>query len=147
MKNVLQYSDDLVAGAARGLTRRRLFRNSSGAALSAALSVSYLGAGAEVAEACTWSTVCGPSPICGDPRCNGSHCDTSRSDTQWRKHDQFVCGTSSDVNCWQTCSSAGNLWQCCDCAGNDTNGCGELCSGCGAGTWRACICHAIVASC
>lgn len=140
-------ADRLVHRAAVVLTRRRALRNAGGAALSSTLAAVFLTSRASIAEACTFSTVCGPSPLCSSSlRCDGYNCKVS-STTKWRKHDQFVCGTASDINCWTACSAGGNLWRCCDCAGSNTGGCGEVTTGCGSGTWRACICHAVIGSC
>jgi hypothetical protein len=146
----VDWSDRVVAKSAHALTRRRFLRNAGNAALGATLAATYLGTRPELAEACTFSNFCGPSPICGGFRCTGSvHqlCNTSRSDTKWRKHDQFVCGTAADINCWYSPCSGGVKYQCCDCAGNDTGGCGFITSGCGSGTWRSCICQSAALSC
>jgi hypothetical protein len=148
MVRITTVPDRVVRASAGSLTRRRLLRDAGGACFGAALAVGYFGAHAQVAQACDVSTVCGPSPLCGTARCSGYNCDTSRSDTKWQKHGAHVCGTQSDVNCWTSgCSSGGQIWRCCDCCGTGTNGCGELCSGCGANTWRSCICHAVLSAC
>jgi hypothetical protein len=141
--------DTLVASAAQGLTRRRLFRNAGGLALGASVATAYLGTRPDVAQACTYSSVCGPSPLCGGFRCRDlypSHCQAGRADTRWRKYNTYTCGTDSDINCWRVCVS-GRKWECCDCAGLNTGGCGSTVSGCGSSGWRSCICHAVIGSC
>jgi hypothetical protein len=143
--------DRLVAAAARGMTRRRALRNSGGVALGAAVATAYLGRGSDVAAACTWSTVCGPAPLCGGTRCNGFRCDIGRADTWWAHYEGGAApcsGTNGVNNCWETGCVNHQIWRCCDCCAKNA-GCtsGDTCFDCPAGTWHKCICHSVIASC
>lgn len=145
----LPLPERMVAAAARGLTRRRLLRDASSAALGAAVTTAYLGRDSEVAAACTFSNICTPSPLCGDFRCSGFSCNVS-SETKWAHWEGGTapCSGNSGVdNCWDKCIPPNNF-RCCDCCARNA-GCtqGSTCFGCGSGTWHKCICRARIGSC
>lgn len=142
-ERVLGVIDGVVTGTARAITRRRLLRNSGGAALGFALATAYSGsqAFANADEACA------PSPMCPGVRCQGWKCDGGRTDTTWRQHGQAKCGTAGAAyndNCWLANDSAGTRFRCCDCCAQDapigTNHCDE-CPGDDT-RWKKCICGA-----
>jgi hypothetical protein len=157
MTSIGAFSDRVVASAARGITRRRMLRDAGGAAFGSALAVAYFGMHADVAQACKWSVVCGPSPLCGGFRCGGPNyaawqCNNDRFDT-WIQtgHGSYDCGGTrrGPNNCWNAPCYRHQVWRCCDCCGNGANNCNHPChrSSCGSSTWGSCICHAVVASC
>jgi hypothetical protein len=151
--NVLS-PESLAAATARVMTRRRLLRNAGGVALGAALTTAYLGTRPEAKAACTTSSVCGPSPLCGSFRCDGYHCDVIANETLWAKWGpgEQPCSVDSGVdNCWDVCSPAGKEHRCCDCCAKDP-GCttGAACTHntlCPSGNWRKCICRAQIGNC
>lgn len=136
-------SDAMVARSARALTRRRMFRNAGALALGAAMGTAYVGRRPEVAEACQYSDVCGPSPACTYLQCDGAQCKAGQPDVNWVTwgSGSQPCQGPDEKNCWTTCHN-GNLWRCCDCCRKNA-GCdaGALCTSCGSGTWRKCSCQ------
>lgn len=146
-----EVADSVVNRAARGLTRRRVFRNLGGAALGASMTAAYIGTRPEVAAACTYSNVCGPAPKCTEIHCeNGGHrCKTSRTDIKWAhwgSGSQPCAGQEAD-SCWNTCAG-GFLYRCCDCC-NKNPDCtaGATCTGCGTGNWHKCSCQSQQGTC
>lgn len=143
--------DHLAEAAARGVTRRRAFRNAGGVALGAAMTTAYLGTRSDVVAQCSYSSVCGPAPLCGASRCNGYLCVPS-SNTRWAHWEggaTYCSGNAGVDNCWDACSG-GTRYLCCDCcAHNPTCTTGASCSAssCGSGGWRKCICRAASGSC
>ena len=144
-RRLYSMSDRLVARAAHGMTRRRMFRNVGGAALGAAFATAYGGAGSAFAHA---DHACGPSPMCPDSCCQDSdkqRCAGGRADTTWRPHNGSTCqgfqGQLSD-HCWTATTTAhpGATFRCCDCCVRNTALSGRPCSGCGGGDWQRCIC-------
>jgi hypothetical protein len=140
----LEKSDAMVARTATALTRRRAFRNAGATALGLAMGTAYFGRRPDVAAACEYSAICGPSPKCKDPeQCNGYHCADDRSVVNyalWGPNSQ-PCAPQSADNCWTTCVN-GDLYRCCDCCRKDPDcQAGAICTGCGSGTWRKCSCH------
>jgi hypothetical protein len=146
--------ENMVAIAAKAITRRRALRNAGTVALGAALTTAYFGTRPETTKAaCTFSNICGPSPICGSTRCQSPHpneykCKPSTT-TKWSVYAQHKCSGDAGVkNCWSICHLT-SLWYCCDCcaknAGCTTNA--QVCSGCGSSGWTTCICYDFVANC
>jgi hypothetical protein len=146
MTQALSEVDDFVAKTARGMNRRRLFRNAGATALGTSLTLAYFGANPTKSQACSYSTVCGPSPLCPDTRCSGYSCHES-SVSSWRCYNTASCCGSGSTNCWTTCSPGHQIWRCCDCCMRDVGDCGAACYGCGSGDWRRCICHGVIGSC
>jgi hypothetical protein len=142
--------DTLVAGAARGMTRRRVLRNAGGFALGAAATVAYAGTRPDIAAACTYWSGCGPAPRCADYRCTGYKCNGGRSDTAWAlwQGGSAPCSGDSGVdNCWTICQS-GTKYFCCDCcAYRPSCTAGDSCYNCGSSGWRKCICKGSSGSC
>ncbi len=134
----------IVDRAARGLTRRRMLRNAGGLALGAAMTTAYVGTRPDIAEACTFSDICGPAPLCGPGRCSDWYCVVS-AETRYAKYQQgdAPCADSSVTNCWPVCSPGGYRYLCCDCcAKNPSCTAGAACYNCGSSGWRKCICRA-----
>jgi len=143
--------EELAASAARGLTRRRLLRSAGGAALGAAVATAYVERASDAVAACSYSNVCGPSPLCGGQRCDSWKCEASRADTSWTVYgsgSQPCSGTDGVDNCWESGCYNGQIWRCCDCCARDAE-CttGASCYSCGAGTWNKCICRGPVGTC
>jgi hypothetical protein len=139
-ERVLHMSDRIARRAAIGITRRRLLRNSGGAALSFALGSAFL-SGKMASNARAHGSVrhpCGPSPYCPKGRCYHGNC----SNAPGRVYATYHCNPHHNGGCWtEDYRDSGNgLWHCCDCCAVD--GGGARCSRCGdSKTRRACICR------
>ena len=152
-RRLLNATDALASNTARGLTRRRLFRGASAAALGAAFATT-LGPGRSRAYIYPYGHVCGPSPYCNHSlRCDGWYC--SGGNVRWAQYGGSYCSTSTGTNCWSHCDSDTGWvrYICCDCCvgewpGLDVNDHNPApCSGCPAGNWYRCICHGASGSC
>ena len=147
-------ADRLVVASARGLTRRRLFRNAGGVALGATVATAYIGTGSSSANHCSASSYagpCGPAPLCASSRCSGSGwtCSAAAGSTyaKWQSGTAPCDHPDGSLyqNCW--CHGSGDIF-CCDCCVYHP-GCRDYrCVGtwCGADDWK-CICRGTRAAC
>jgi hypothetical protein len=131
--------DSMVAGSARGVTRRRFLRRAGQAAFGTAVAVAYGSLTVRPAEA----AVCGPSPYCNlSTRCYSSGACHNTSRTKPRAYSKFYCISSGAgyPNCWYATSPAGNRYRCCDCCADYNTGGNRCSTNCGSGFY-ACICR------
>jgi hypothetical protein len=130
-------ADGVVIGAARALTRRRLFRRAGGVVLGGTLGVAFVGERtkpslAQGQTACPSVALCSSTRRYGDGTCH----HTLRS--KRGGYLQYNCLFSNNYpQCWT--EQHGCLWVCCDCCVDYNTGSG-LCSSCG-GAFYACICR------
>jgi hypothetical protein len=132
----LDVSDRVVTRAARGMNRRRFFRNAGAGALGLTLGSRLVMRGAEPAIAHgSPSHPCGPSPLCPSGRCFDGNC----SNAAGRYYATYTCHPNALGGCWREDyrGTGQGYWQCCDCCALD--GSGSACSGCS--PRRACICR------
>ena len=106
----------LVVASAKGLTRRRMFRNVGSLGLGAGMATVYFGR-TEAAEAqCSTDPAgaCHGAPICGSFRCDSGdqgQCDVHESGTDKSSYGTAECREADgSYNCWCEGSTA-----CCDC--------------------------------
>jgi hypothetical protein len=138
-----------VAGLARavasGVSRRTFLRRAGEAGLAAGLTLSWIGVLAEKAGAagsCSGGA-CGPSPPCDYVVITGLCLQPADPAIKGRNYNTYQCASSgAEGGSWtesygSSCASPGS-WRCRDCA-EKNSGTGHLVSGCGSGTWRACI--------
>lgn len=136
-------ADRLVLFAAKKITRRRLFRRASGAALTASYGVAFFGR-TEMA----WAnyTACNATgakvALCSSTRCytsgNTTLCHNSLQ-TKPGGYNKFDCFySSSGSQCWL--EQYGCTWTCCDCCVDYNTGSGT-CLHCSSLMW-GCICRA-----
>jgi hypothetical protein len=134
-------SDRLVRRAALGMTRRRLLRNASAAALAFSLGGAF--AGIRLAEPARASGTprhpCGTSPLCPKRRCYRGRC----SNAAGQGHGDGKCRPNHGGGYWyEDYRNIGKgRWRCVDCCALD--GGGKLCTRCGNDTRRRrrCICR------
>jgi hypothetical protein len=142
-RHVTVLADRLTTAAARGVTRRRLLRNSGAGALGLALGSAMAGtefAGTALAHG-TSSHPCGPSPIASENcPCYRGNCNVPCACIK-RNYSTYTCNASAS-NCWtEDYRNVGKgRWSCCDvCV---VNGSGPRCSGsCGSYGKHAAICR------
>jgi hypothetical protein len=143
MRALTRPSEALVAASARGLTRRRMFRNAGGVALGAAVATAYFRPGGAEAQCGNPPGACGPAPLCGCSRCNAGpndQCDVAEARVEkarWGSGAQPCIRRDGRVNCWQE----GSIW-CCDCCVRNAGCQVTRCTSggpCGSNWWK-CIC-------
>src|SRR5262245_55047081 len=112
-------ADRAAVAAARGLTRRRLLRNVSGAALGATVATAYVGTRTARSSHCgagSYEGPCGPAPLCGPSRCTsgGLSCNAANGVT-WARWEsgQAPCDLP-DGSLYDNCWCEGGI-RCCDC--------------------------------
>lgn len=131
-------ADEIAVKTGRAVTRRRMLRNSGGAALSAALATAFVGSGEKPAFAQgTPTSPCGPSPFCPSSVCN----DSAGCSCHGRVYNTYSCNAGGGSGCWfeDYRPRGGHLWKCCDCCCQ--SGGGASCSGSACSGDRACICR------
>jgi hypothetical protein len=132
MSRALAALDDAVANAARGMTRRRLVRRASAAALGLAYGTAFLWQRPDLSGA-------------NHNACSGVHCSSTRcydsgychntTRTGRRGYNTNYCiGSSGGVACWSN-----NGYRCCDCCADYNTG-SFSCQLCGGFFW-ACGCY------
>ena len=137
--DLLDAPASMVERTASVITRRRLLRNTGGAAVGVALGSRFLTWGTPPARANgTPSSPCGPSPLCPGGNCWNGQC----SNCAGRVYNTYTCNPNQPGGCWNEnyCGTSQGKWQCCDCC--CFNGGGPKCSSCGDSNSRyACICR------
>lgn len=106
----------LVVASAKGLTRRRMFRNAGSLGLGAGMAAASLVRSEDAEAACTNDPegACYGAPLCGSFRCDSgdqAQCDVHESGTDKSTYTVGQCREAEgSYNCW--CDGS---YACCDC--------------------------------
>ncbi len=147
----------LADSAARGVTRRELFKRAGQIGLVVGLGASELFSPStarafHTSEGCKGCPPCGPSEYCGSDDCRADgECELSTPYVRRRPYTGSSCGSSSEHNGWteNCCSMCSGQWHCiagcADCCTPDVTSSGD-CS-CASPPRDKCSCRACRSNC